>query len=149
MRRDAFLDVGGFDAERYPGPHVEDIDLGMRLADAGHRVMLDPAIQGTHLKRWTLRDTLRTDLFYRGAPWVALLLHHRRVPHELNLAYRHRVTAAASLVAVAGIAARRPLTAAGAVGVQAALNRDLYALMRRRLGNRAWWPRSRCTRCTT
>ena len=99
VRRDAFLDVGGFDAERYPGPHVEDIDLGLRLADAGHRVMLDPAIQGTHLKRWTLRDMLRTDLFFRGAPWVALLLHHRRAPRELNLAHRHRAHRAASLVA--------------------------------------------------
>ncbi len=137
VRREAFLDVGGFDAERYPGPHVEDIDLGMRLADAGHRVILDPAIQGTHLKRWGLRDTVRTDLFYRGAPWVALLLHHRRVPRELNLAHRHRVTAAASVVAVAGVVARRPLAAAGAVSVQAALNRDLYALMGRRLGKRA------------
>jgi GT2 family glycosyltransferase len=137
VRREAFVAVGGFDAERYPGPHVEDIDLGMRLAEAGRRIMLDPAIQGTHLKQWSLTDTVRTDLFYRGAPWVALLLHHRRVPRELNLAHRHRVTAAASVVALGGIAARRPLAAVGAVGVQAVLNRDLYGLMRRRLGLRA------------
>ena len=46
----------------------------MRLHAAGRRIVLDPAVRGTHLKRWTLRSMLRTDLAARGAPWVALRL---------------------------------------------------------------------------
>ena len=35
VRKQAFLAVGGFDAERYQRPSIEDIDLGYRLTDAG------------------------------------------------------------------------------------------------------------------
>ena len=55
VRREAFDAVGGFDAQRYPRPCIEDIELGMRLHAAGRRIALDPAVRGTHLKRWTLR----------------------------------------------------------------------------------------------
>ena len=54
VRRDAFLDIGGFDEARYPYPSVEDIDFGRRLSDSGRPILLDPTIQGTHLKAWTL-----------------------------------------------------------------------------------------------
>ena len=46
----------------------------MRLHAAGHRIVLEPAVRGTHLKRWTLGSMLATDLGARGAPWVALRL---------------------------------------------------------------------------
>lgn len=136
IRRETYLAVGGFDAERYTGPQVEDIELGMRLADAGRRIELDPAIQGTHLKRWRFGHMVHTDLFSRGVPWVALLLHRRSLPRELNLAHRHRLTALATVAAVVGVAARRPVLAGAAVGAQAALNHRLYGLFRRRMGNR-------------
>ena len=35
VRRDAFLAVGGFDAERFPVPSVEDVELGLRLHAGG------------------------------------------------------------------------------------------------------------------
>lgn len=136
IRREAYLAVGGFDAERYCGPQVEDIELGMRLAEAGRRIELDPAIQGTHLKHWRFTHMLRTDLLSRGVPWVALLLQHRRLPRELNLAHRHRLSALAAVAAVAGVAGRRPALAVAAVVAQAALNLRLYGLFRRRMGNR-------------
>ena len=34
VRRQAFLDLGGFDAETYDRPCIEDIDFGLRLSDA-------------------------------------------------------------------------------------------------------------------
>ncbi|MFP4513821.1 MAG: glycosyltransferase, partial [Acidimicrobiales bacterium] len=60
IRRQTFLRLGGFDAERYPHPSIEDIELGDRLRAQGSRSALDPAIQGKHLKTWTLRSMLWT-----------------------------------------------------------------------------------------
>lgn len=74
VRAEAFGEVGGFDAARYPRPQIEDIELGHRLCEAGWRIVLDPSLQGTHLKRWTLRGGLVTDVRDRGVPWARLLL---------------------------------------------------------------------------
>ena len=65
IRREVFDAVGGFDGGRYTRPSIEDIELGMRLHAAGCRIALDPRARGTHLKRWTLRSMLRTDLAAR------------------------------------------------------------------------------------
>ena len=50
-----------------PGREVEDVELGMRLHARGARIVLDPELLGTHLKRWTLREMVRTDLMPRHA----------------------------------------------------------------------------------
>ena len=52
VRREAFVEVDGFDDWRFRSPSVEDIELGLRLASAGGMIRLDPEIQGTHLKHW-------------------------------------------------------------------------------------------------
>ena len=133
VRREAFLGVGGFD----PDPrlnYVEDIELGVRLADAGARIRLDPAIAGTHLKRWSLRSMVRTDLRHRGVPWVRLMLRRRELSGALNLGARHRVSALASLAIAYGLLARRPAVATGALAVVVVANRELYRLLLHRLG---------------
>ncbi len=136
IRREAFLAVGGFDERRYSRPSIEDVELGVRLHAAGRRIVLDPAVRGTHLKRWTLHSMVRTDVARRGAPWVALALERRGAGTALNLGLRHRVAAAAALVAVAGFALRRPrIGAAGAVAMIAP-NMGFYALLARRGGIR-------------
>src|SRR5690606_33390465 len=61
VRREIFLAMNGFDAGRYERPCIEDIDLGMRLCRAGHRIVLNKAMQGSHLKRWTLSGLIRCD----------------------------------------------------------------------------------------
>jgi Glycosyl transferase family 2 len=81
VRREAFMAVGGFDAARFPRPQIEDIDLGYRLHDVGERILLDPALRCTHLKHWTLRNMLRTDLRDRAIPWMRLLLERRTALH--------------------------------------------------------------------
>ena len=105
VRRDAFLAVGGFDAQRYPRPSIEDIELGARLRSAGHRIMLHKGIQVTHLKRWTLRGIVRSDVFDRGIPWTLLLLQERSLPNDLNLRISQRAGAilACLLVTYAGL----------------------------------------------
>ena len=84
VRRDAFLRLGGFDAERYPSPQIEDIELGMRLARLG-KTRLDPQLNVTHLKRWTGRSVVATDVRRRAVPWARLILESGEVPNDLNL----------------------------------------------------------------
>jgi hypothetical protein len=91
IRRQAFADVGGFD-ESYGRPSIEDIELGSRLRARGDRIALDPAIQVTHLKRWTLGSLLRTDLFDRAIPWLQLMQRDRHMPADLNTAPAHRLS---------------------------------------------------------
>lgn len=134
IRRDAFLAAGGFDGERYPHPSIEDVDLGARLAAAGARIALDPAIQGTHLKAWTLRSMVRTDFARRGVPWVALLLATGRASTALNLGWRHRASALACAAGVVGLLTRRPAAALAALLVLLGANRDFYGLLARRRG---------------
>jgi Glycosyl transferase family 2 len=134
VRRDAFFAVGGFDEQRYPKPSIEDIEFGSRLHAAGYRIVLDPSIQGTHLKRWTLTSMVKTDLLQRGVPWVELLLSGGADRTALNLGWRHRVSALASVLLVGSVATRR----AGAAGVSlltlGAANRSFYKLLARRRG---------------
>jgi glycosyltransferase involved in cell wall biosynthesis len=133
VRRDAFVAAGGFDTARYPRPSIEDIELGGRLLVHG-RIRLDPDLLGTHLKEWTLDTMVRTDFRDRGVPWVELMLERRELPTSLNLGWRERASALASVGAAVAILRRRPLEAAAWLGALVALNREFYALLERRQG---------------
>lgn len=136
IRRDAFLAAGGFDAEAYPEPSIEDIELGARLAADGARLVLDPGITGTHLKRWTVASAARTDFAKRGIPWVELVVRTRAPAGILNLGWRHRASAALSVLGTAALLIRRPRAALAAIAGLVFLNRDLYRLLLDRLGPR-------------
>jgi Glycosyl transferase family 2 len=136
IRRDTFHAVGGFDERRFPAPSVEDIELGMRLADRGHRIVLDPAIQGTHLKRWTLAGMAWTDVFDRGVPWVRLLLERRNHSTALNLSWRNRGSTAASLLLAAGLVRRQPRVGGVSLIAIVLLNRPFYVFLLHRGGAR-------------
>jgi GT2 family glycosyltransferase len=133
VRRDAFASVGGFDGRLQ---WLEDVDLGVRLAAKGERIVLDPTIQGTHLKRWTLRTMLWTDFVGRGIPWTVLLLRHRTSATTLNLGWRHRLSATSCLIGCAALATRRPRLAAASLGALVVLNRSFYLLLLRKRGPR-------------
>ena len=134
VRRDAFLAAGGFDDRRYPRPMLEDVELGLRLTDDGERIRLMPAVSGTHLKTWSLRQMARTDVRDRGVPWTRLLLERRRAPAVLNLGWRYRLSALSlaviPLLAVLGVLAGVLACAAAFV----ALNARFYWLLVRRMG---------------
>jgi glycosyl transferase family 2 len=136
IRRQAFEALGGFDTVTPHRRAVEDIELGMRIVDAGGHIVLDPRLLCTHMKPWTLRSMLRTDLVNRGAPWVALLVGKRRIPASLNLRWRHRASAACWLAAVAALARRRPVPTMVALACSGWLNRSFYGLLRNRHGDR-------------
>lgn len=93
IRRDAFLAVGGFDSVKFPKPSIEDIELGRRLSMQGHKIIIDKTIQVKHLKRWTLTNLIKTDIFSRGIPWTQLILADRAIPDDLNLETSQRWSA--------------------------------------------------------
>lgn len=136
VRREAFEAAAGFDEQRYRGAEIEDIELGTRLADLGARIVLDPQLQGKHLKRTTLRRMLWTDVKLRGAPWTALLLERRAAPTALNLSWANRLSAAASLTGALALLARRPRAVLASAAALVALNHRFYALLWRRTGAR-------------
>lgn len=135
IRRDAFLGIGGFDAA-YDVPSIEDVELGLRMTDAGHRIELAPDIQGKHLKRWTLPGMIRSDVLHRAVPWLTLLLTRRRASSALNLGWRHRVSALASVGLAGAVAVRRYRALVLPAALLIALNRAFYGLLLKKLGPR-------------
>jgi len=138
IRHSAFNEISGFDEKHFPRC-IEDIELGYRLRQAGHRIFLDKGLHGTHLKRWTLRSMIRTDIFCRAVPWTRLILESKKAPHDLNLKGGQRLS-----VVLAGLATFFLLLAplriellelsAGALGGVIVLNRDLYTFFCRQRG---------------
>lgn len=129
VRRSAFAEVGGFD-ERFERPEMEDVELGARLAAAHRRIRIVPRLGGTHLKRWTPRKVLRTDLRERAIPWSLLILRTGQLPGELDVSTRHRVQVAlvgvAGLCVAAGLRWRAaPLVALPAIGAVLVLEAPL------------------------
>jgi GT2 family glycosyltransferase len=92
IRREAFQSLGGF-SEEYRRPSIEDIELGYRLRAVGWRIRLAKHIQVTHLKRWTFRGMLRTDIRDRALPWTDLIVRTRNLPNDLNLDTGSRISA--------------------------------------------------------
>jgi glycosyltransferase involved in cell wall biosynthesis len=77
VRRATFVAIGMYDEWRFSRPQIEDVELGYRLSAHGHRILLQPEIQVTHLKRWTFRGMLKADFMDRGVPWARLLAEQR------------------------------------------------------------------------
>lgn len=136
VRADAFRALGGFDAARFPRPSIEDIELGLRLRGAGHRIILDRDIQCTHDKQWKFSEMVRVDVCARGVPWTRLLLERPGAPRTLNLSRSQRLSVGLIGVAMAGMSAA-PWTPWGALGALLALagltwiNAPFYRLLRR------------------
>lgn len=139
IRRDAFLTLGGFDPRLYRRPAIEDIEFGYRLTRAGCRVILARDVQATHLKRWTVRSMVRTDIFQRGVPWMLLLKRSGVVESDLNVKNDQKLcVAAAGLMTLAALGAviRPELLGVVAVCLLAivGLNRAFYGFLARRRG---------------
>lgn len=137
--RVAYLAVGGFDVERFPRPSVEDIDLGRRLRVGGERIVRDPELQGTHLKRWTARDLLRTDILRRAWPWARMMAAPDHAFDDLNVAPAERLKAVlaglALLAWIATLAGLAPVwVPLGLWAVGALADRTLLGLFMRRGG---------------
>jgi hypothetical protein len=123
---------------------IEDIELGARLCAAGHRIDLDPTIQVTHLKRWTIAKLIYTDVFQRAVPWLLLGFRERTMPADLNVRGRHRISvalavalpllAALALAGPAGLGHAALFSVLLAAAALLVLNLDLYRFLARKRG---------------
>jgi glycosyltransferase involved in cell wall biosynthesis len=93
VRKRIFQIVGGFDETTYTTPSVEDIGLGLELTRRGYPIRLEKQLSVKHLKQWTVFSLLQADIFGRAVPWTRLILKSGRVPRDLNLNYRSRISA--------------------------------------------------------
>ncbi len=118
VTRTAFDEVGGFD-EVYRRPCVEDIELGYRLRGAGYRLVVEPALQVSHLKRWTVRGLLRTDIWDRAVPWTLLILRSRVVVDDLGTQVTARIQLLLTALALGGVLSGALLTSWSPVGLAA------------------------------
>ena len=139
IRRKVFQTVGGFDEKRFRRPSIEDIELGYRLRASGYRILLDKRLQATHLKRWSFRSVIGTDVFSRAVPWARLIVETNKLPNELNLKTSQRLSSAlvALACALTALAVVQPAFLTGsavALLTVALINRDLYFCFYRRGG---------------
>ncbi len=105
VEREFFLRLGGFDARRYRYPSIEDIEFGYRVGDSGGRIVLEPRLQGKHLKEWRFVNLVHTEIFRRALPWSRLMLERKDVTDDLNLGRSERARAILTLATMAGILA--------------------------------------------
>jgi glycosyltransferase involved in cell wall biosynthesis len=98
VRRSAFQRIGGF----RPGCRaVADIAFGLDLSDAGFRIRLDRDLLCKHLKPWTLRSMVTTDVFLRALPWSEIILRRGKFTNDLNTSVIHRLGVAFANAALA------------------------------------------------
>lgn len=140
VRREVFAEAGMYDEWHYPRPQIEDIELGARIRGTGKRVLLDPRIQVTHLKQWTFRSIIRTDMKDRGIPWARLLAHRGAMlsTGTLNLAWTEKLNTIlvwlAALLLIAWPITRAavvPLVAVACLLIVIALNLPLWRFFAR------------------
>ena len=138
IRRAVFRSIGGFNP-RYAQSSIEDIELGYRLKEAGHAILLAKDLQVTHQKKWRFADMLKTDIFRRAVPWTELLLERGQARMDLNLSLPARLsTVVVFSVALLPIpSAIWPLSSAAAVPglcLLLVLNHGFYRFLARKRG---------------
>lgn len=93
LRKSAFLAIGGFDVTTYTRPSIEDIELGYRITAAGGRIRVLPDLLGKHLKTWTIKGAIHTDIFCRALPWSRLMITREGLGNDLNTSKGERAKA--------------------------------------------------------
>jgi len=89
FRRDAFLDVGGFD-ESFPASSAEDVELAFRLAARGARFAFNPSAVVLHRHSESLLDYLRKKLRYG---YFRVRVYQRHPDKALGYSYTPRTMA--------------------------------------------------------
>jgi len=137
IRRSVFEGYGGFEPAYGPSS-IEDVALGYRLARDGRRILFRPDVQVTHLKGYTFRSLLVSEIRDRAIPWTALLLRDRMWRNDLNIGVSNSASvgfAGAGFAALVGLRGwPRAVVPASATAAIWLLNCDLLEAMARRYG---------------
>ena len=134
VRREAFLNVGGFD-RAFDRPSIEDVELGLRLVQAGGSIRLVRDAQAKHWKDWRLVELWKTDILRRALPWSLLLVRGDARTGTLNLSARERVSAVLAHVALLSLGAGLLQWQAAVAGVVALV---AYAVVNGRFLRLLW-----------
>lgn len=81
IRKNTFLQFQGFDESRRS---LEDIELGYRLHQSGHKISLEKEIQVTHCKPYSFVGLIKSDVVHRAIPWTRIMLEKRICRSDLN-----------------------------------------------------------------
>jgi GT2 family glycosyltransferase len=133
VRRRVFEAAGGF-PELYRQPSIEDVDFGHRLSSAGFAIHLEPSIQVTHVKRWTLQGMFRTDLLQRATPWTERFWEWGALPRSLNFSWANRICVMLTGFSLVALAMGWPMLSLIVAGIILAINFPLYRFISNKLG---------------
>lgn len=128
VQREAFLETGGFDAEKFAHPSIEDIELGARLTAAGHRIRLVPEALAKHWKDWSLWRVWHTDVVRRAYPWSCLLADGKTGGNDLNVSGTERLKAVVAVLIALGLVASLFFSAIAFVGPMRTPAAKLWAI---------------------
>jgi glycosyltransferase involved in cell wall biosynthesis len=73
VRSNLFEQAGGYDEWHFSRRQLEDFELGQRIRGLGARIVPNPDIRAMHLRKWTLRRMMATEIFDRAVPWMRLV----------------------------------------------------------------------------
>jgi glycosyltransferase involved in cell wall biosynthesis len=83
VRKEVFFELEGFKTDYHTVSGGGDLEFGRRLKEAGKKIRLDTAIQGKHLKRYTIWSLLRND-YVRGKGWFEFAAGRKVLWHVLK-----------------------------------------------------------------
>jgi glycosyltransferase involved in cell wall biosynthesis len=136
MRTEVFRANGGFD-EAYRS--LEDMELGYRLFQSGHRTGLLKHIQATHCKRYSFVGVIKSDVLNRAIPWTKIMLSKRIARSDLNTKIHNVASVPVAFLLLLGIPvlwlwpmSRYCFVALG--GLFLILNHDFYRFVLREKG---------------
>lgn len=134
IRRDVFIKSGGFKLSA-----IEDIDLGYRLKEANHRILLVRQLQAKHLKKWSFSSIVKTDFWGRAVPWAELLLLNPHIKADLNVKASQKISLLLTGMFIGSFFGLiwswwTIFFSLGLLTVFAAINRDFYKFFLKRKG---------------
>ncbi len=138
IRKVVFEEIGGFQEDlRF----MEDVEMGYRLHNSGHRILLCPDIQLTHNKRYTLVSLMKSDVFQRAIPWTRIMLERRVYRNDLNTSSNNVTSVIVVFLMLAGLLIQ-PVGVVGLVVLELVLlltlvllNRPFLSFVRKRRSN--------------
>ncbi|HKW45847.1 MAG TPA: glycosyltransferase [Gemmatimonadaceae bacterium] len=72
IRSSVFERAGGYNEWHFSRRQLEELEIGQRIRALGQRITLHPSIEATHLRKWTVRRMVATEIFDRAVPWMRL-----------------------------------------------------------------------------